>query len=129
MFTRATQCIVLDVLDPPVSVFSLSLYRHPFLYTLFNSHFTLIINNNNPLYLRVYDNRDSSRQTSPSPSLYYSLTHAPNTLPTPTHLTITWTQVLWFLERLTRPTVSYYVTTRTRFTVCLPTQPSVCEVF
>jgi hypothetical protein len=34
-----------DVLDPPVSVFSLSLYRHPFLYTLFNSRFTLIINN------------------------------------------------------------------------------------
>jgi hypothetical protein len=29
----------------PVSVFSLSLYRHPFLYTLFNSRFTLIINN------------------------------------------------------------------------------------
>ena len=34
-----------DVLDPPVSAFSLSLYRHPFLYTLFSSHFTLIINN------------------------------------------------------------------------------------
>ena len=32
-------------LDPPVSVFSLSLYRHPFLYTLFSSLFTLIINN------------------------------------------------------------------------------------
>jgi hypothetical protein len=32
------------VLDPPVSVFSLSLYRHPFLYTLFTSRFTLIIN-------------------------------------------------------------------------------------
>jgi hypothetical protein len=46
MFTRATQC-VRDVLNPPVSVFSLSLYRHPFLYTLFSSRFTLIINNNN----------------------------------------------------------------------------------
>ncbi len=34
------------VLDPPVSAFSLSLYRHPFLYTLFSSRFTLIINNN-----------------------------------------------------------------------------------
>jgi hypothetical protein len=34
------------VLDPPISVFSLSLYRHPFLYTLFTSRFTLIINNN-----------------------------------------------------------------------------------
>jgi hypothetical protein len=45
MFTRATQC-VRDVVDPPVSVFSLSLYRHPFLYTLFTSRFTLIINNN-----------------------------------------------------------------------------------
>jgi hypothetical protein len=44
MFTRATQC-VRGVLDPPVSVFSLSLYRHPFLYTLFSSRFTLIINN------------------------------------------------------------------------------------
>jgi hypothetical protein len=33
------------VLDPPVSAFSLSLYRHPFLYTLFTSRFTLIINN------------------------------------------------------------------------------------
>ena len=33
------------VLDPPVSAFSLSLYRHPFLYTLFSSRFTLIINN------------------------------------------------------------------------------------
>jgi hypothetical protein len=28
------------------------------------------------MYLRVYDNRDSSRQTAPSPSLCYSLTHA-----------------------------------------------------
>ena len=34
------------VLDPPVSVFSLSLYRHPFLHTLFSSRVTLIINNN-----------------------------------------------------------------------------------
>ena len=43
MFIRATQC-VRGVLDPPVSAFSLSLYRHPFLYTLFSSRFTLIIN-------------------------------------------------------------------------------------
>jgi hypothetical protein len=33
-----------SLLDPPVSAFSLSLYRHPFLYTLFRSRFTLIIN-------------------------------------------------------------------------------------
>jgi hypothetical protein len=45
MFTRATQCMR-GVLDPPVSPFSLSLYRHPFLYTLFSSRFTLILNNN-----------------------------------------------------------------------------------
>ncbi len=38
------QC-VRSVLDPRVSAFSLSLYRHPFLYTLFSSRFTLIINN------------------------------------------------------------------------------------
>jgi hypothetical protein len=44
MFTRVTQCMR-DVLDPPVSTFSLSLYRHPFLYTLFSSRFTLTINN------------------------------------------------------------------------------------
>jgi hypothetical protein len=50
MFTRATQC-VRGVLDPPVSAFSLSLYRHPFLYTLFSSRFTLTINNN--LLLRI----------------------------------------------------------------------------
>ncbi len=43
------------------------------------------------------------------------------TLPTPTLLTITSTQVLWFLECLTWTVgVSYYVTTRTRLTVCLP---------
>ncbi len=28
------------------------------------------------MYLRVYDNRDTSRQSAPSPSLCYSLTHA-----------------------------------------------------
>jgi hypothetical protein len=32
------------VTDPSVSAFSLSLYRHPFIYTLFSSRFTLIIN-------------------------------------------------------------------------------------
>jgi hypothetical protein len=46
MFTSVTQC-VRGVLDPPVSAFSLSLYRHPFLYTLCRSRFTLIINNKN----------------------------------------------------------------------------------
>jgi hypothetical protein len=87
------------------------------------------------MYLCVYDNRDSSRQTAPSPSLCYSLTHAHRsigyrnrnpqplpdsaarlmhllthahrTLPTPTLITIRCTQVLWFLERLTRSTVSF----------------------
>ena len=69
------------------------------------------------MHLRVYDNRDSSHQSAPSPSLCYSLTHAHSTLPTPTLLTITCTQVLWFLERLTRSTVSCCETTRTRLTV------------
>ena len=81
------------------------------------------------MYLRVYDSRDSSHQSAPSPSVFYSLTHAHSTLPTPTLLTITYTQVLWFLERLTRPTVSCCETTRTRLTVCLPAQPSMCEAF
>jgi hypothetical protein len=55
--------------------------------------------------------------------------HAHSTLPTPTLITITCTQVLWCLERLTRPTVSCDETTRTRLTICLPAQPSVCEAF
>jgi hypothetical protein len=53
------------------------------------------------MYLRVYDRRDSSRQPAPSPSLCSSLTHTHITLPKPMFLTITYTQVLWFLERLT----------------------------
>ena len=85
------------------------------------------------MYLRVYDSRDSFHQPAPSPSLCYLLTHAHSTPPTPTLLTITCTQVLWFLERLTWPTVSCCVTTNSRLTVCLPTQPSVwltvCEEF
>ena len=71
------------------------------------------------MHLRVYDSRDISRQSSPSPSVCCSITHLHSTLPTPTLLTITCTQVLWFLERLTRPTVSCWETTRTRLTVCL----------
>ncbi len=47
-------------------------------------------------------------------TLCYSLTYAQSTLPTPTLLTITCTQVLWFLQCLVRTTVSYSVTTRTR---------------
>jgi hypothetical protein len=81
------------------------------------------------MYLRVYDNRDSSHQSAPSPSLCYFRTHAHSTLPTRTLLTITCTEVLWFLERLTRPAVSCCVTTSSRLTVCLPAQPSVCEAF
>jgi hypothetical protein len=80
------------------------------------------------MYVRVYDSRDRSHQSVPPPSQYYSITHAHNTLPMTTLLTIT-CQLLWFLECLTRPTVSCCVTTRTGITVCLPTQPSVCEVF
>jgi hypothetical protein len=66
------------------------------------------------MYLRVYDSRISSHQPAPSPSLYDLLTHAHSTLPTPTLITITWTQVLWCLERLTRTTLSCCETTRTR---------------
>jgi hypothetical protein len=66
------------------------------------------------MYLRVYDSRVRSHQPAPSPSLCYLLTHAHNPLPTSTIITITWTQVLWFLERLTRPTVSCCENTRTR---------------
>ena len=108
-------------------------------YSLTHAHRSIGYRNRNPqllaesaarlMHLRVYDNRDSSHQSAPSPSLCYSLTHAHSTLPTPTLLTITCTQVLWFLECLTRPTVSCCETTRTRLTICLPTQPSVCEAF
>jgi hypothetical protein len=45
IYPRNPVCVRRFILDPPVSVFSLSLYRHPFLYTLFTSRFTLIINN------------------------------------------------------------------------------------
>jgi hypothetical protein len=72
------------------------------------------------MYVCVYDGRDSSRQSAPSPSLSYPLTQAQSTLPTTTFLEITFTQVLWFLELLTTPENSSGVTTRTRFTVCLP---------
>jgi hypothetical protein len=108
-------------------------------YSFTHAHWSIGYHNHNPqllsesttrlMHLRVYDNRDDSHQSAPSPSLCYSLTHAHNTLSTPTLLTITCTQVLWFLECLTRPTVSSCETTRTRFTVCLPVQPSVCESF
>ncbi len=83
------------------------------------------------IYLCVYDSRSSSSKPSPSPSsLCYSLTHAHNihipTLPTPTLLTFTCTQVLWFLSRLTRPRASG-VTTRpdTRITI-ISTQATQC---
>jgi hypothetical protein len=82
-------------------------------YSLTHAHRSIGYRNRNPqpladsaarlMHLRVYDSRDSSHQPAPSRSLYYSLTHAHRTLPTPTLLTITCTQVLWFLERLTRP--------------------------
>jgi hypothetical protein len=96
-------------------------------YSLTHAHRSIGYRNRNPqlladsaarlMYSRVYDNRDSSHQSAPSPSLCSSLTHAHSTLPTPTLITITCTQVLWFLERLTRPAVSFCETT------------SVCEAF
>jgi hypothetical protein len=83
------------------------------------------------MYLRVHGSRDSSRKSPPSPSLCSSLTYVhrfigyrnrnPQPLTKSTTrliLTITWTQVLCFLERLTWTTVSCYVTTSTRLTVC-----------
>jgi hypothetical protein len=108
-------------------------------YPLTHAHRSIGYRNRNPqplddsaarlMNLRVYDNRENSHQSAPSPSLCYSLTHAHNTLPTPTLITITCTQVLWFLERLTRPTVSCCETTRIRLNICLPVQTSVCEAF
>jgi hypothetical protein len=108
-------------------------------YSLTHAHRFIGYRNRNPqsladsvarlMNLRVYDNRDNSHQSAPSPSLCYSFRHAHSTLPTATLITITYTQVLWFLERLTRPTVSCCETTRTRLNICLPAQPSVCEAF
>jgi hypothetical protein len=66
--------------------------------------------------LRVYDSRDSSRQPSPSPPLADSPARL-ITLPTPTLITFTCTQVLRCLQCLTRPTVSCCETTRTRLTI------------
>jgi hypothetical protein len=77
------------------------------------------------MYLRVYDSRVRSRHPAPSPSLSYFLTHAHRTLPTPTLITITCTQVLWCLEGLTRTTVSCCETTRTRLLYVYPRNP-VC---
>ena len=104
-------------------------------YSLTHAHRSIGYRNRNPqpladssarlMYLRVYDSRVSSHQPAPSPSLCYLLTHAHSTLPTPTLITITCNQVLWCLERMTRPTVSCCETTRTRLTICLPAQP-VC---
>ena len=108
-------------------------------YSLTHAHRSISYRNRNPqplaesaaklMYLRVHDSRDSSFKPTLSPSLSHSLTHPHNTLPTPTLLTITCTQVLWFLARLARPTASCYVITTTRLTVCLPSEPSVCEAF
>ncbi len=99
-------------------------------YSLTHTHRSIGYRNRNPqpladsstrlMYLRVYDSRVTSHQSVPSPSPCYLVTHEHSTLPTPTFITITCTQVLWCLERLTRPTVSCYETTRTSFTICLP---------
>jgi hypothetical protein len=108
-------------------------------YSLTHAHRSIGYRNRNPqpladsstrlMYLRVYDSRDSSYHPAPSPSICYSVTHAHITFPTPTLITILCTQVLWCLERLTRPTVSCCETTRTRLTICLSAQPSVSEAF
>jgi len=88
------------------------------------------------IYLRVDDNRAISSKPTPSPlSLYYSLKLAHSiytpTHPTPTLLTFTCTQVLWFLVCLTRSRASG-VTTRsaTRLTI-VSTRATQCiqEVF
>jgi hypothetical protein len=104
-------------------------------YSLTHTHRSIGYRNRNPqpladssarlMYLRIYDSRVSSHQAAHSVSLCYSFTDAHRTFPTPTLITISCTQVLWCLERLTRPTVSCCETTRTRLTICLPTQPSV----
>jgi hypothetical protein len=62
-------------------------------YSLTHAHRSIGYRNRNPqpladsatrlMYLRVYDNRDSSHQSAPSPSLSYSLTHAHSTSPHP----------------------------------------------
>ena len=72
-----------------------------------------------------YRNRNPQPLPDSAARLMHLLTHAHRTLPTPTLITIRCTQVLWFLERLTRSTVSCCETTRTRITICLPTEPSV----
>ncbi len=63
------------------------------------------------MYLSMYEKRDSVSEHTPSPSPWRSsLTYVHNihtpTLPTSTLLTITCTQVLWFIASLTRYRVS-----------------------
>jgi hypothetical protein len=115
--------------------------RHPppspsLCYSLTHAHRSIGHRNRNPqplsgsparlMYLRVYDSRVSSRQppyvymtvelalTSLHPPRPYATRSHMHTAPSPLPRTITCTQVLWFLERLTRPTVSFSETTRTR---------------
>ena len=55
------------------------------------------------LMIRVFDIRDGSWKSDPSPVLCHSLKHAHvSLLTTPTFITITCTQVLWFLSRLVK---------------------------
>jgi hypothetical protein len=77
MFTRATQC-VRGVLDPPVSAFSLSLYRHPFLYTLFSSRFTLIINNKG--FILAFASSIHNKQNLRKAVVCVTISHSPITL-------------------------------------------------
>ena len=63
---------------------------------------------------------------APTPCSHSSISHA-HSIHTPTLPTLlTFTQVLWFLPRLTRHPASCCVNT-TRLTVCFTPQPSVCE--
>ncbi len=112
----------------PILIYKFCLYRSLSWFIIKHSH-RLYLTRARLMYLRVYDSRVSSHQPAPSPSLCYLVTHEHRTLPTPTFITFTCTQVLWFLESLTSPVVSFDETTRTMITICLPTQPSVGETF
>ncbi len=88
------------VLDPLVSAFSLSLYRHPFLYTLFRSRFTLIINNPfQPYWL----SRVESRPVTKHVTLRLHLQWLPGR-PTPRrvfHRPLYSWRWMWFIDGLT----------------------------
>ncbi len=75
---RGVPCMKNALLFGSLLYFCLFFYLFGFL--------SCLVQNHNPqppaesaarlMHLRVYDNRDRSHQSAPSPSLYYSLTHA-----------------------------------------------------